>query len=325
MEESLHARCVNALVGRFYRAALNVPLKRYRETMLRELGGIIPFDAALWGTGDADATRFHSLTLLGLDERFSRTLEQTKDINPMFGELIDKPDKPVDIADLIPDERFYQSDIYATICKPFQIQRALGTSYRDSRSRLYTLIVLFRFDRKQRFTPDERRMQEHLIFHLMNAASLAYSVYLGHVSASEGARSAAICDQFGICYDTQPSFLNLVEEQYPGWNGGRLPFALPALDDKSPASIRGLQILAEPVGDLICVRAWKEGPMDLLTEREREIVDSVCRGLSYKEVARPLGIAPSTVSNHLYRVFDKLGVTSRTELAKLVSRARRLH
>ena len=325
MEETPHARRVNALVGRFYRSALNVPLERYRETMLREIAGIIGFDAALWGTGDAEAERFHSLTLIGLDERFSRTLEQTKNINPMFGELLDNPARTVDIADLIPDERFYRSDIYSRICQPFGVQRALGISYRDSRSGLYTLIVLFRFERDQRFTADERRMQQHLVFHLMNAASLAYSVYLGHVSASEGRANAAIVDQFGVCYDTQPSFLALIEENYPGWAGDRLPFALPNDQGCHDASRRGLQVRATPVGDLVCVRAWKQGPMDRLTDREREIVDSVCRGLSYKEVARPLGIAPSTVSNHLYRVYEKLGVSSRTELAKLVSQAQRLH
>jgi DNA-binding NarL/FixJ family response regulator len=47
-------------------------------------------------------------------------------------------------------------------------------------------------------------------------------------------------------------------------------------------------------------------------------VQAVSQGLSFKEAARKIGVAPSTVANHLYRVYRKLGVYSRTELAALV-------
>ena len=66
------------------------------------------------------------------------------------------------------------------------------------------------------------------------------------------------------------------------------------------------------------IRLWPSGPLDELTAREREVVDAVSRGLTFKEAARRLGVAPSTVSNHLYRVYQKLGVHSRSALAKLV-------
>ncbi len=62
----------------------------------------------------------------------------------------------------------------------------------------------------------------------------------------------------------------------------------------------------------------QSNPVDNLTEREKEIVQWITKGLSFKEVAKKLTVAPSTVSNHLYRVYHKLGISSRTELAKLV-------
>lgn len=323
--ENISASGVNDMVGRFYRSALSVPLQEFRENLLREVAGLVPFDAAVWGTGEVSAEHFHSVTVMGLSVRFARHIEKTRQANPMFHYLMQHPDNPVAMAELISDDEFYVSDFYKKVCRPYKIERILGSSFRDPRNRVYNLVILFRFDQKYRFTTAERQIQKHLIFHMINALSLAYSVYLSQVSSEQGGSSAAICDRHGICYDTQPSFLSLIGEKFPDWQGGRLPFALPLDSPAVETPVQDLLISATPVGDLLCVRAREEGPMDMLTKREREIVNSVCRGLSYKEVARPLGIAPSTVSNHVYRVFEKLGVTSRTELAKLFNQSRHLH
>lgn len=52
-----------------------------------------------------------------------------------------------------------------------------------------------------------------------------------------------------------------------------------------------------------------------LTGRELEIVRLVVARRSNKEIGAALGISPRTVSTHLSNVFEKLGVTSRGELA----------
>ena len=52
-----------------------------------------------------------------------------------------------------------------------------------------------------------------------------------------------------------------------------------------------------------------------LTAREREIAMFVSRGLTNKHIAREAGISEGTVKIHLYNIFQKLGVSNRTELA----------
>jgi len=52
-----------------------------------------------------------------------------------------------------------------------------------------------------------------------------------------------------------------------------------------------------------------------LSPREAEIVACVREGLSNKQIARKLGIAPTTVKTHLERIFDKLGVRNRLQAA----------
>ena len=57
-----------------------------------------------------------------------------------------------------------------------------------------------------------------------------------------------------------------------------------------------------------------------LTAKEREIVDAVLKGLSNKQIAADFGLSASTVKNHLYAVFKKLGVTNRYALISAASR-----
>lgn len=51
-----------------------------------------------------------------------------------------------------------------------------------------------------------------------------------------------------------------------------------------------------------------------LTRREREIVEKLRAGLTNREIGRDLGISANTVRNTLSRLFEKVGVSTRSEL-----------
>ena len=52
-----------------------------------------------------------------------------------------------------------------------------------------------------------------------------------------------------------------------------------------------------------------------LAPRERELIKCVRKGLRNREIAKQLGVTEGTVKVYLHNVFDKLGVSNRTELA----------
>jgi DNA-binding NarL/FixJ family response regulator len=58
--------------------------------------------------------------------------------------------------------------------------------------------------------------------------------------------------------------------------------------------------------------------LDLLAPQELQIARLAAEGLSNREIGQQLYLSRRTVSNHLYRMFPKLGITSRAELAAVV-------
>lgn len=54
--------------------------------------------------------------------------------------------------------------------------------------------------------------------------------------------------------------------------------------------------------------------IELLTTREREVVEQVCKGLTNKEVARQLNITERTVKAHMSAALEKLGMRDRVQL-----------
>jgi DNA-binding CsgD family transcriptional regulator len=58
---------------------------------------------------------------------------------------------------------------------------------------------------------------------------------------------------------------------------------------------------------------------DALTPQEVQVAQMVAQGLSNKEIGQRLYVSHRTIASHLYRMFPKLGVTSRAQIARAVA------
>lgn len=80
------------------------------------------------------------------------------------------------------------------------------------------------------------------------------------------------------------------------------------LDPRAARTVLGARLERRALGDL--------------TDREREVLALVARGLANKQIARSLGISERTVKAHLTSVFQRIGVTDRTSAALWAQRHR---
>lgn len=297
-------------IRNLYCQSSKISPEAFRQWALLQVVNLLDADAALWGTGSLSTLQFHYQENLGLDEHYGQRLVQTVDINPIRSAVLANLDRPVTMSEVFPDNEFFNSELYQILLEPYGIQRILATGHHEQDSGLYTLISLYRFDRDRDFSEVEKEQMMRLVFHLVSAASHNY--FLNLQTASEY-HYAAICDKHGIYWQTQPGFFALLNQHYAQ---PEKRFPLP-LKESSEIVNDDLCIRIDPQGELFRISIRQVNPFDKLTEREQQIVAWIVKGLTFKEVARELNLAPSTISNHLYRIYGKLDITSRSDLAKL--------
>ena len=80
------------------------------------------------------------------------------------------------------------------------------------------------------------------------------------------------------------------------------------------ANTEQMQYLIEAVSQVPSLHMVNSRGMRLLTPREEQVVALVSDGLSNREVAHELALSEHTIKKYLFRIFEKLGISSRVEL-----------
>ena len=190
-----------------------------------------------------------------------------------------------------------------------------------------TRVFIFTRQGGRDFTERDRLVLEILRPHLAARAATAESAVRAAASltcaqepAGEEARNVVLCSARGAIEFASPSSRALLA-RFAGVENGRLPTAL--LDQPTVVLAHGterLTIRSAKSGELrVLLLERRDTRVDLLSPREREIVDRAARGQGNAQIAFELGIATATVAKHLERAYRKLDVCSRTAAAALVS------
>jgi DNA-binding NarL/FixJ family response regulator len=80
-------------------------------------------------------------------------------------------------------------------------------------------------------------------------------------------------------------------------------------------SLLDTSVTRDVIGRLAELGRAQPEPVDLLSDREREIILLVAQGLTNKEIAAKLFLSPYTARNHVIHILDKLGLSRRSEAA----------
>jgi DNA-binding CsgD family transcriptional regulator len=130
-----------------------------------------------------------------------------------------------------------------------------------------------------------------------------------------------------FCDVVRPQGVRATLVVVPRWKGidlgmirlerrGRIPFT-PRDRERAVALLPTVELLLAAHG---ASPPPQEGsPLPRLSPREAEIAHHVGRGLTTAQIALLLGTSPFTVRNQICRIFDKLAVASRAELAAWVA------
>ncbi|GAA5134352.1 response regulator transcription factor [Thalassotalea piscium] len=307
-------------ISKLYRDASFIPLEEFSSWALDLLRQVIHFDAAIWGTGHISSQQFHTQTTLDVPPEIFEKLRKTVAINPIFKQLMLNEGLAVDMREILTDEEFYQSSLYLDCFKPYEIERILSSIDIEFRSGIFTLLTLYRFDRNATFSYEEKRLHNQLLFHLRCALSHKQFITLNENTLdAKNDNKCALCDREGIYHNVTSSFLDVLEAHLP--NSAKQQFPLTMTDLSNDFTIANLQFKRESFGELFKLTVRVKNQLDELTQREREVVEGICKGSTFKQIAKSLNLSPSTVSNHLYRIYSKLGINKRSDLVALVSKS----
>lgn len=101
-------------------------------------------------------------------------------------------------------------------------------------------------------------------------------------------------------------------------------FVLPVLSVANGGSALSPSLarrLMRPPASLMTPPGPADARLASITEREREVLSQVARGLRSKEIARQLAISDETVNAHVKSIYRKLQVHSRAQLVRVASQA----
>jgi DNA-binding NarL/FixJ family response regulator len=80
------------------------------------------------------------------------------------------------------------------------------------------------------------------------------------------------------------------------------------------ANSEHLGYLVEALGHTLPARLGESRLSNLLSKRERDVVALVAEGLTNRDISAQLGLSEHTIRNYLFRIFDKVGISTRVEL-----------
>lgn len=322
---------LSRLLLALYAACDGAPVDSLQREALRLLQGQLEFDSAFWAAGVLDVRQepvILTVCLFNQPQEMLASYERVKHLDTILARAVAQFGTTIRAT---PDEEFSGPDSEAMKAhgQRFGIRQVLATMTRGPVSQLMGAVSLYRSDPEQPFSEEDRMLAQCLAPHLV---ALWDRNRMQHVEASLRAdpetrlRGVALISSDGMLYNASPLFVELMREQWPDWRGPFVPSELLArvrTVGGRPIRLSRVAVHVSRVSDLLLLRLRRIGACDGLTEREWEVATSFADGLTHKEIAGVLHIAPSTVRNHLRAIYEKIGVGNKAELIRSLAAAPR--
>lgn len=166
-----------------------------------------------------------------------------------------------------------------------------------------------KFSRK--WKPEELQFMNAVLTHVKLSVERALS---------QDGVARLLVDNTGHILVASPEARNFLRASWPGWPGNTLPRALSgrAHEEQNGLLFKRYNATGFLGQNLHYLTVDRNSIATSLTKREREVAEYVAKGLSYKEIARSLEIAPATVRNHIRVSREKLGAKNKAALVNIL-------
>lgn len=311
---TIDTQAFGALVFQIYAASRHGDVVGFQRRAIESLEHLIAFDCAWWGRGTYDGSehRVHGSFAYRLPEDIAERLNLTDRNNVVARRVVNDPGRAY---------YFSRADLYsqpstAALTEHMGISQSLCVTDLDAATGITNFVSLARRKSAPRFTVRDRMAFEYLAPHLSAAMDMALADQLAAERNPERVALVAT-DAVGSLRVAEPSAMNLLREEWPGWAGPLLPAPLIARIAAHRPDFLGRHLHAglHWSGDHVFVSLRRREARDLLTKQERAVANAFAAGHSYREVASQLGLAPATVRHHLRSAYVKLGVSDKAAFA----------
>ena len=288
---------------------------------LEHAASAIPFHSASWVCGVMSETGpvFHDVFTIGLKPGYWQCFMQFAHIDPTGPKMFSTPGRS-----FLHGLDDFPLEMVQGWLVPYGVNCGITGMICDPSTGQFSVVCLHRDATMPSFSEAERQLHENLLPHWIECLNMNRVDTLLRLVES-GRRSVyrvGIVDSEGLIHFAQQGFGESIHAEWPSWKGGALPEPLIAAAAQDiPIDYRGINAIIRftpTSGKLKLVRIRNRERYDSLTQREQQILELLFHGLTVKDVARDLEISPSTVDNLRSGAYLKLGVSNRTELARIM-------
>jgi DNA-binding CsgD family transcriptional regulator len=312
-------KAFNRCVLHLGRLARERGASQFIEDGLQAFRQLVPFASAWWGemsTSHANvAPKSWMHGRIDLPESFAAEWHKSAGSDKFSHDTLNQPGEVVrDSGFTDPDEEVdafaRRHDLYHPMCITFELPE----------SGLMFFVCLYRGAHAPGFNDSEAALFSAFCDHLLQLWRFQVQDMI-RFDTGNGASDFGVARLDGTLLYVGANLCAVIQREVAGWHGSMLPAPVIAQLQKAPCVMRlgrcALTLTPNAEHVILSLEAQSRGAV--LAPRERTAAMLFAAGHSYKEIARILGLSPSTVRTYLRNCYLQLGVKSKIELGSVLS------
>lgn len=310
------------LILELYRAARETPVDEFQELALALVKVQTPFRTAVWGTGEMTEAGLviHSVHLHNEPPEMLTDWTSINHHDTVIGAVVANPGRAL----ILHTPSWYNTPDLGFMLDYTRRYGHLNSMVITTVDRNHPhgqWLSLYRPGKHDHFGQADQHILEQIMPHLVEALAINHVLGLGYSPCSGVAGTRALARMDGTLYHCGKRFAELLRESWPEWKSARLPAELVmALHPGKEIMLAGhaIAVSASAIGNMLLLNIRRVSPLCRLSRRELEVARLYGQGKSHKEIGLLLDISPATVRNFLGRVYTKLDIGDKAELARLL-------